>query len=342
MDETIALMYEQMSLDWEGIDEFMNSVEGEPGARTEEVWGKGWASSKRDIFELWGNRLRVERTISPSYHEGLVDETVSGMFRELRRNIDSDSLGIIKTVFSRLSPIEIAKNQLEKGWLGYNRGTKTSRATGSLLECEKDRNHFHIAFSRVIQACRTEGKVVLSIDPIDILTMGIGYDGGWSTCQDIFAGENRAGVISHMFDESTFVAYSYRSSYQSQFLTHERPRLPRKIWRQLGIVGEDRESILLSDHYPHVNIGYENIVADLLRELFSRRFLSVSVDADDVEVHDIGEFHYNDITMSSKEGHRTTLLRHVHSEKTEFFVGSDRVPSDNGSGVICDSYYIRN
>lgn len=75
--------------------------------------------------------------------------------------------------FQNLTYQEIINNQLLKNLQKFNlqKGIKISKAIGKIVE--NNATQAQIDFSMLLQKCSTKGKLVLSVEPLDMLTMSM-------------------------------------------------------------------------------------------------------------------------------------------------------------------------
>lgn len=117
--------------------------------------------------------------------------------------------------------------------------------------------YFQDYCSRFQQQKGMNGKICLSVHPLDFLSLS-NNNCGWSTCHSL-DGEFRAGNISYMLDECTFICY---------LKTHEGlvpidgfpSSVPwnNKKWRMLAFLSDDFGMILTGRQYP-TEIGFKGL-----------------------------------------------------------------------------------
>lgn len=117
--------------------------------------------------------------------------------------------------------------------------------------------------SRLIQEDKVEGKLCISVHPLDFLSVSENtYN--WRSCHAL-DGEFRAGNLSYMVDKSTFICY-LKSDKEEQL-----PDFPfkwnSKKWRVLLYFSNDWNMIMAGRQYPFTTeVGLNFILTDLLRE----------------------------------------------------------------------------
>lgn len=149
--------------------------------------------------------------------------------------------------------------------------TKTMRALGKVVEeIGMDKQlfeEFRINVSQWFNTAKIEGKLCLSIHPLDFITMSENSL-KWSSCMNWHnTGCYRRGTVEMMNSPMVIVAYV------------EHPKKPyditkdlswgNKIWRELFIV--DNDVIAGIKGYPYTHTGLENEVLRWLKELAASR-----------------------------------------------------------------------
>lgn len=354
-----AEMEAQMSVSWDEIDSFIGSFEHVSGS-SRNAWSQDWFEGKKKIFEAWGNKLRVEKDVVLGVNFRDVHSSVREMLINL--DINSASKTALTYALSNCHDSEVVDNKLEeaKQWFGIKlgKGMKLSRALGRLVPDAKERDAFQTAFSMLLQSYKVSGKVVLSIDPIDILTMSYNPDSEWRSCHNIVDGEFRAGVLSYLVDSSTFIGYAYRRKAPSYYGGVE---IPNKTWRQIGYFDSDLSMAALSTHYPSVNKNNRVTLTELLIETMGFELDEVGkgfIGADYIGEHMNNDgYHYNDITEGREsksycidftgaslkyEDHGDDILRKYREleYKGEFFIGEEGVTGFDNNGTVYDSESI--
>lgn len=366
-------MESKMSYSWEEISKFLCSIEGNSFQyykdAAEKAWGDLWAKNKEHIYRLFGNQVRIEREVELALNRQDVNEEVRRMIRELQEEgtVSNLNLQIIAMFFAAVPYEDIIENKLSdtiKIFANkFNKGMKLSKAVGKLIKDDKQRDAFQTKYSMAIQGFKAVGTLVMSIDPIDILTMSYSPNNAWRSCHNIVDGEYRAGAVSYVCDESTFISYVYKRKDTDR---HTGKELPNKIWRVIGYYNNDM--IALSAHYPSTNKSNRQTLVNLIAEVtgkvdqVSGGMLSCDYDdyANDL-FEDYGGMHYNDITEGrisrfyaidlsgfAKDADGESFeerLRYAHSQNgtPKFIVGVSGVPAFGGgeiedTGRIDDTY----
>ena len=273
-----------------------------------------WAENKWNIYVRMGERLKISENVECA----LSESQVRSLIRELCDKYTT-RLPFITPLFTNwqdLKAEDIVANRVPKDFfvLGqkFQAGSKLSKALGKLSLDGKAVNDFQTELSMVIQSLKGQGKAMLSIDPIDYLTMSAN-NSGWRSCHNIINGEFRAGCMSYMCDASTAIAYVTMNSKA----TIGEAVFDNKMWRQCVYFSEDTSFAIQSRQYPNTNKNNRKAISSIINDLYPHDMKAVvrntySSDSDsDTEafyefnkeiVRDVQEedsLHYNDILRCS-------------------------------------------
>lgn len=227
-------------------------------------------AGKEHIFNLFGQKLRMEIEVEAA----LPDAEISILLNSF---IADNCLGASKFFVTQfllsLSNKEIVKNQLEDdfsvGKIKFNKGAKVSKSMLKL--CKKEEvEHLSIAYSMLNQALTAKGKVVLSIDPCDYVTMS-SNSSGWRSCHRLNGGEFRSGPISYLMDSSSVICYLESSkpctfTYGGKTISHT-----NKSWRQIALINKDCDYAIQERQYPSENAIIAESISAVLAELLTEK-----------------------------------------------------------------------
>ncbi len=170
-------------------------------------------------------------------------------------------------------------NNIEKKF-GLKEGMKISRLVNKLckiykIDEEKDYNKQFARFSDAINPLSIKRKFVLSVNPIDYLTMSFGNS--WASCHTIdknnvrrmpnsYEGMYCSGTMSYMLDEVSVVTYSISETYNGNH-----PELEPKINRNMFHMGlhKGNNFMIQARVYPQDNDG-KNTNYKIIREIVER------------------------------------------------------------------------
>ena len=121
--------------------------------------------------------------------------------------------------------------------------------------------------SRILQENKVEGKLCLSVHPLDYLSSSENtYN--WRSCHSL-DGEYRAGNLSYMTDSSTIICY-LKSSADKKF---KLPNFPEDVlwnskkWRMLLFFSSDMKMVFAGRQYPFTSNNGLSLVLDKLQKL---------------------------------------------------------------------------
>lgn len=235
-----------------------------------------WESNKSSIFKLFGNKLKIYKELDNSNvcTPVMVDNLLEGFIENHK-----DSLHVlIKILLDSLRTSEIMNNQLERDIFILDvkllKGWKVSKCF-SYLELNKKRLAIQQdLFSKLLQSLYVKGRLVLSIDPLDFITMSVSKS-GWTSCHHPKGGYGTGG-IAYMNDSSSIVAYvESLDAMQACVVDPENEEeahitMPNKIWRQMVTLNDSHDYAMQLKGYPNHSPIYEEMVANWMGELLSR------------------------------------------------------------------------
>lgn len=228
-------------------------------------------NNKKHIFELFGNKLKIEKEIEVSVNDYQSREIRERLCETLSTTLPREKIMFALSLLRNIRESEFIANTLEEDIEIFNltikKGTKISKALMRLVLPEHQ-EAVAIAHSMANQKLFSKGKVVLSIDPIDYLTMS-SNSSGWKSCHRLNGGEYRTGPLAYLNDSSTVICYIESKtpctfSYRGEDFTHS-----NKIWRQIALVSPNLEFSIQERQYPSTNVINEKAVAGLFISLFS-------------------------------------------------------------------------
>lgn len=232
-----------------------------------------WERNKSHLFKLFGNKIKVTQEL------GEQDVCTPSMVDYIRKEFldtHGDKFNVlIRILIQTLSHKEIIENclqqdifildvKLRKGW----RITKCfSELESNKKELQKQQNIYSI----FLQSLKVKGRLVLSIDPLDFITMSVSKS-GWSSCHH----PNNCyglGGLAYMNDSASIIAYVETDdpmvSYVIDTETKERTtiEMPNKIWRQIVTINEDHSYALQLKEYPNNNKIFNQETSKMIKNL---------------------------------------------------------------------------
>lgn len=237
-----------------------------------------WEKNKQNIFNLFNDKLKVELPLDNiSQSEGVVYELLNEFLQAHVKDFNVLIILFLKNlsykdiIANKLTTnVEFLNVLLEKNW-------KISKCF-KILELNKERlEKQQILYSQFLQSLQIKGKLVLSIDPIDFITMSCNRS-GWSSCHHPNASYGTGG-LSYMNDSSTIIAYITTDKMCS--LTVNDTNSPNiepteicftdKLWRQVVNISPNFLYAIQSRQYPNDSHIYNQKVSEMLITLFKTK-----------------------------------------------------------------------
>lgn len=224
---------------------------------------------KAHIFKLFGGKLKIEKEI-----ETTVDRnTAFDILHDLQNQIPKEKkLFFVRSFLSSISIEEFSTNVVAKDIKIFNtvipKGMKVSKALTKL--CLPEYAHdITTKHSMAVQQMTTKGKLVLSIDPCDYITMS-SNNSGWRSCHRLNGGEYRTGPLAYLRDSSTIICYMESSKPCEITVAGKEYTHSNKTWRQIAMVSPNLDFSIQERQYPNENTINANEVAKAFKELFEQ------------------------------------------------------------------------
>lgn len=297
-----------------------------------------WTENKRDIFELFGNSLTLEKPFSGT----LTDDEIRKEFRNFWGNNDHYTSYKADEFASELTAEEIKNNKCLEDRLNYPKYIKNQKLSKYIMTLFGDESsfieingktkskyeYFQIQFSMFLQSLKFEGIIVVSIDPLDYLTMSLNKN-NWKSCHRP-TGEYRGGMLSYMTDSCSVINYvksvnDVEYEYDNYTFTHN-----SKKWRQVGYIDINTLSAIFSRQYPADNETSARAARELIGEQYSN-FLGIenkySITRNGKRIRAMvkdkmsNPLHYNDILCMDREYTRLKMAEGGQNPNIE--IGND-------------------
>lgn len=223
---------------------------------------KSWSEKKEHIFKLFGNKLSIEKEVDCQLPYTLVQEKLATF---LDADLEEPRFNLIKVFLKAISADEVSSNFLERDFQMFDtvfkKGIKVSKCFKHLVK----KDYLYGAttkYSMFLQSLKAKGTAVLSIDPIDFLTMSANKS-GWRSCHAP-DGEYRVGQIAYMMDSVSVISYikSKDDCELNSGLIHT-----NKIWRQIVLINDNNSYALQARQYPASNEANALTVGSMLQEV---------------------------------------------------------------------------
>lgn len=225
-----------------------------------------WATNKQHLFTLLGNKLKVESPVESTLPRATIRELFNTFVVETEL-YEQSKFKLLYYFLNRLDVDEVASNTLSNNYemfdTVFKKGMKVSRVIAKLVN--KDYVHdIQTKYSMFLQKLKSRGMAVISIDPIDYITMSVNKS-GWRSCHAL-DGEYRAGTLAYLIDKSTMISYVKTS--EDITISDECLPYSNKIWRQVVVVNKALDFAIQSRQYPSEVINNSNTISDMLKACF--------------------------------------------------------------------------
>lgn len=278
-------------------------------------------NNKEHIFKLFGNKLKIEKEVDLTvndYEASVIKQSLIDAFK------DSSKLYFAKCLLKSINSDEFCSNILKRDLrilnVSLKKGMKVSKALMNMVLPE-DQFLVSTEHSMAYQKLSIKGKVVLSIDPIDYITMS-SNDSGWRSCHRLNGGEFRTGPLAYLNDSSTVICYVESSNKCKVATSSGHVEHSNKSWRQIALVSPDLTFSIQERQYPAENNVKAKAVSDIFKEVFSA-YHSKDYKISEFACNDIKELH---IDHSEKNGCNNLYYNDTLNEMYE--TGNVVLPSD--------------
>lgn len=153
------------------------------------------------------------------------------------------------------------------GWDGkiIKKGTKLVKSFKHFILDSRSLADIQNEASRIIQEDKVEGKLCFSVHPLDFLSLSENsYN--WVSCHSL-DGEYRAGNLSYMQDECTFICY-LKGADDISLSNFGEVKWNSKKWRTLLFVSKDQLMIMAGRSYPFASKEGMDMVELVLKNKF--------------------------------------------------------------------------
>ena len=232
-----------------------------------------WERNKSHLFKLFGNKIKVTKEL------GEQNICTSSMVNHIKQEFldkHGDKFNIlIKILIDTLSHKEILENRLRQDIyildVKLRKGWRITRCFSELEADKKELQKQQDIYSIFLQSLKVKGRLVLSIDPLDFITMSVSKS-GWSSCHH----PNNCygtGGLAYMNDNASIIAYVETDEPMINYVidteTKEKTtiKMPNKIWRQIVTINEDHSYALQLKQYPNNNKVFSQEVTKMMKNL---------------------------------------------------------------------------
>jgi len=239
-----------------------------------------WAENKKDIFELFGDSLTIEREFSGTLSDSQVDDLFDN-FKDENDYVNYDTREFMSELtMEELKNNKCIENRDSNYYQDYKVGQKLSKYINNIIKNDRPdyreingkskslKEFFSIQFSMFLQSLNFKGILVVSIDPLDYLTMSLNQ-ANWHSCHDQ-NGCHKGGILSYMTDSCSIVVYVKSKSDVEYDVNDIKFTHNSKKWRQMAYLDINTLSAVFSRQYPSDNENAAKIAREVVANQYSK------------------------------------------------------------------------
>lgn len=227
-----------------------------------------FSNQKQHIYKMFGEKLKIEKEI-----ETVVGvEEAKAVRLQLVAQLSGPHLVFVRSLLMGIGLSEFTTNVLERDinifGVKLPKGLKLSKAIIKMC-LPKYAHEVSVAHSMANQKLFTKGKAVLSIDPVDFITMSSNAS-GWRSCHRLDGGEYRTGPLAYLMDSSSVICYIESKTpckFERRGTEYEHSN---KSWRQIALVNPDCGYVIQERQYPARNSLNQNAISQLFVEALNQ------------------------------------------------------------------------
>jgi len=289
-----------------------------------------WASNKSDLFQFFGNKLTLEREFSEHLPNDEILTLLRNLYGELfnLKILGTEYKGDFFYLLHTITAEELINNKCieQREFIpSYKTGMKLSKFLRQQItdipnftimngKLKSSRELFDIKWSMFNQSLTFNGLMVISIDPLDYLTMSINkYD--WESCHNLEDGCHKAGPLSYMLDSHSAIAFVLKDKTEFEYKGFSHTS---KKWRQMVYINLESLVSIHCRQYASDNENAAKVARQLMADQFSKHF-NISSDytvsrnlekarllIEDYESNNYlsshySHMHYNDVLLTDNE-----------------------------------------
>jgi hypothetical protein len=300
-----------------------------------------WEIAKSDLFTFFGNKLTIEKEFSDQLDNNDTLRKLFTLYDELeniRLFTNTEARESFYEIINTLTPDELRQNSciIERNNIPtYKKGMKLSKFLRSLIPDVPDfitlngkqktsKEYFDIKYSMFNQSLTFNGILVISIDPLDYLTMSVNQN-DWESCH-ANNGCYQAGMLSYMVDQYSAISYVKSKGEVDYNINYKQFSHNNKKWRSVVYISLNTFSSIHCRQYPADNESAAKTARKMIADQYAKIYnipsdYSITRDIDNIQemVKDCNNaLHYNDIIhYPSKTASR---LKMKISEKEPFMI----------------------
>ena len=250
-----------------------------------------WAKNKSHLYLAFGKKLKLEKEIELDFsgNSTYVKCLISNFYQEITQ-------AKVKRFLKSCSNTEIIMNCLNRNTsfenVKFRAGDKISKCIGKILDlydiAPAEKDSVLIKFSMLIQGVKAKGSAVLSIDPVDYITMSEN-NSNWESCHSM-SGCFKTGPFAYLQDGSTTISYVKPKddcvfSYgDGKTLTYS-----NKNWRQIVLFSKELKYATQLRQYPYISQANQSTVANIVMDVLNAKS-GLDYQIHPIEVYDMPRY----------------------------------------------------
>lgn len=239
--------FKKIKEDFDAVIRFSQSI---PEPKTDKLFDT-WLKAKRRFIDKFNGKLiyeypeKVVFNLDPKEkHNKVVSfaDEVATLWGQpnLREFILEQEFGFFEN--STITDYNYKDKMIKKG-------TRILKAFKYFVNDKKALTDIQNEASRIIQENKVEGTLCFSVHPLDFLSLSENtYN--WRSCHSL-DGEYRAGNLSYMMDENTFICYLKGADNVKLPNFPEEVKWNSKKWRNLLFLSNDYNMLIAGRPYPY-------------------------------------------------------------------------------------------
>lgn len=250
-----------------------------------------WAKNKSHLYLAFGKKLKLEKEIELDFSgdSTYVKCLISKFYQEITQ-------AKVKRFLKSCSNAEVIMNCLNRNVsfenVKFRAGDKISKCIGKILDlyditpAEKD--SVLIKFSMLIQGVKAKGSAVLSIDPVDYITMSEN-NSNWESCHSM-SGCFRTGPFAYLQDGSTAISYA-KPKDDCVFTYGDGKTLAysNKNWRQIVLFSKELKYATQLRQYPYTSQANQSTVANIVMNVLNAKS-GLNYQIQSIDVYDMPRY----------------------------------------------------
>lgn len=232
-----------------------------------------WAKNKSHLYLAFGKKLKLEKEIELDFsgNSTYIKCLISNFYQEITQSK-------VKRFLKSCSNAEVVMNCLNRNVsfenMKFRAGDKISKCIGKILDLyditSAEKDNVLIKFSMLIQSVKVKGSAVLSIDPVDYITMSEN-NSNWESCHSM-SGCFRTGPFAYLQDGSTTISY-VKPKDDCVFTYGDGKTLSysNKNWRQIVLFSKELKYATQLRQYPYTSQANQSTVASIVMDVLNAK-----------------------------------------------------------------------